>query len=120
MIGWPSSGNSENEILVHSVADLLQGVLEPQRLRGVGEPIRTATFVRKGADDWGLQIGRTPRAGPDDLVFDLTNRRFSPSTVGWTVARGGIRRLADPARPTRLPRRTAGSAVLLALVSVGL
>ena len=82
-------GNPENEILVHSVADLLQGRPDPQRLRGVGEPVKTATFVRKGADDWGLRIGRASGAGQDDLVFDLTNRTFSPPSVGWTVAEAG-------------------------------
>src|SRR5262249_23795304 len=114
--GWLAVvGDPENEILVHSVADLLQGRPGPQRLRGVGEPVRTATFVRKGAVDWGLQLGRAPQAGPDDLVFDLTNRRFSPSAVGWTVsqpAAGGWEAKlvptaplgGQPNQPTRSPR----------------
>jgi hypothetical protein len=67
-------GTNDNEILVQSVADLLRDPERFQRLRGVGEPMRAATFVRKGADDWGLRIRRTAQEGLVDLVFDLMNR----------------------------------------------
>jgi len=79
-------GNPSNEILVHSVADLLQNRPSLQSLRGVGERISSAIFVRKGADDWGLRLTLIPEAGPNDQVFDFTNRRFSPNTEGWTPA----------------------------------
>src|SRR5262249_12447833 len=79
-------GNPENAILVYSVVDLLQKRPHLQILRGVGESIVTATFVRHGTGDWGLLIRRTPQADPVELVFDLTNRRFSPSAAGWSVA----------------------------------
>src|SRR5262249_3017328 len=65
---------------------LLQDRPQLQTLHGVGEPIGAATLVRKGAEDWGLLIRRTPQGGPDDLVFDLTNRQFAPSPAGWGEA----------------------------------
>jgi hypothetical protein len=78
-------GNPENEILVQSVADLLREPARFRKLRGVGESIRAATFVRKGANDWGIRLRRMTQEGPDDLVFDLANRRISPPAADWTV-----------------------------------
>ncbi len=97
-------GNPANEILVYSVADLLQNRPSLQKLRGVGEPIDSAGFVRKGTDSWGLHLRLTPEIGPEDPVFDLTNRRFSPSTEVWTPAesdRAGWQTLLVLAKPDR-------------------
>src|SRR5262249_23571795 len=83
---------------------------------GGGELIRRATLVRKGAEDWGLWLGLAPEGGPDDLVFDLTNRRFSPDPGGWTAASAGsgewqthlappTPRAGAPDRPSLWPSR---------------
>jgi WD40 repeat protein len=98
-------GNPANEILVYSVADLLQDRLSVQKLRGVGEPIDSAIFVRKGADDWGLRLRLSSEGGPDEQVFDFMNRRFSSSKEGWTPAQSApdgwqtLLTLAKPERP---------------------
>ena len=75
-----------------------------------GSRSRTASFVRKRTDDWGLQTRpRRCSPAPDDLVFDLTNRGISPSRGRLDRVAAGRRRMADPARPPA-PRGTAGSA----------
>jgi hypothetical protein len=75
-------GNSENEVLVLTVDDLLRGRFEPERLRGEGEPIRSVSFVRKGPD-WGFRI---KGAGERVLLFDVANRRLTPDAGDWLAA----------------------------------
>ncbi len=93
------------------MADLLQNRPSLQKLRGVGEPIDSASFVRKGTDSWGLQLRLTPEIGPEDPVFDLTNRRFCALHRGVDARTARAGRLADPAHigEARSARRPVAS-----------
>jgi WD40 repeat protein len=101
-------GNPGNEVLVHAVDDLLGGRVEPERLGGKGEPIASATFVRKDRDQWGLRI---ERPGREPLILDAANRRFLPPSNDWLPAAAApgdwrtvpdlrIRPEAESSRPT--------------------
>jgi WD40 repeat protein len=119
------AGNSNQEIVVYSVGDLLnvsQPSVEPMRLRGVGTVFRQVSFATSGGrpglllslrakEDPGV-APNAPQAG--DRAFDLGRgkllsdcdgwERTGPDLGGWKVearrnAKGAIRELVvtDPA-----------------------
>ena len=73
------TGNPENSILVHSAADVLKGQPVTRTLRGIGEPIKTATFVVKGGD-WGAAaaIGISSRSERRPCRRCVRRRRVRP------------------------------------------
>jgi WD40 repeat protein len=125
------AGGASHQILVYSVADLLDGTqqrVEPQRLQGVGTTFRQVAFAAKGGH-LGLLLSSRRKGGPGlpadapgpgESVFDLSGgkllgdsggwERVGPVQDGWKVQlrrneQGQIRELAavDPAQGQALP-----------------
>jgi WD40 repeat protein len=87
------AGNAADQVRVYSVTDLLAGRDTSQVLQGDGNPVRYATFARRG-NDVGLFVGSSAVSAPGgpppapkvgDVVFDATNRRVVPYTPDWTL-----------------------------------
>ncbi len=87
------AGNTDHEILVFAIADLLQNRGEPQRLRSVGAAPRYASFVLRDKD-LGLAISQTPKTGvgqspraprQGDIFFDFARRRLFDDPAVWKL-----------------------------------
>jgi hypothetical protein len=83
------AGSPRGELLVCDLPALLANRPTPwQTLRGDGEPVRAAAFVRNDRTrDWGLAItleGRAPGPETPQLVFDLANQRLGDPR-GWSA-----------------------------------
>jgi WD40 repeat protein len=81
-----------HEIRVYAIDDLRLGPAKPQILRGIGTSFQYVKFVQNG-DRLGLLLNEQPEAEdavrsprPNDLLFELKDRRLSSELGGWKPA----------------------------------